>query len=214
MAYKKLKSKVIKGEYDPADRIDAATLTDQLGMGRTPVREALLRLQAQGIVEILPKRGVRIVTLSAQDLTDIYQVISTIEVEAVRLLAERKPDMEELAPLVDATAVMRKTAEKQDREGWALADERFHRSLLKLCPNRRLAAVGQHHRDLAQRAHFVALRYLSSDQRLLSVVEHMELVSLISRGDSQTAAKDHASQRKRGAKMLVDILLDHRMSRL
>jgi DNA-binding GntR family transcriptional regulator len=85
-AYQRLKAMIIAGEINADDQIDATRLVDVLGFGRTPVREALLRLQTEGIVEILPKRGVRIVKLSADDLTEIYQVISAVEIEAVRLL--------------------------------------------------------------------------------------------------------------------------------
>jgi DNA-binding GntR family transcriptional regulator len=78
---------IISGEIEPADQIDVKRLIDVLGLGRTPIREALLRLQMEGIVRIVPKRGVQIVLLSADDITEIYQVISAVEIEAVRLLA-------------------------------------------------------------------------------------------------------------------------------
>jgi DNA-binding GntR family transcriptional regulator len=87
LAHTRLKSMIISGEIEPADQIDVKRLIDVLGLGRTPIREALLRLQMEGIVRIVPKRGVQIVLLSADDITEIYQVISAVEIEAVRLLA-------------------------------------------------------------------------------------------------------------------------------
>jgi len=213
-AYTRLKDKIISGALPPGEQIDAARLSDDLELGRTPVREALLRLQAEGIVEIIPKRGVRIVSLSADDLTEIYQVISAVEVEAARLLAETKPAMEDLTDLTDAVERMASAARENDREAWALADEAFHRRLLGLNPNWRLRDVGITHRDLAQRSHFVALRMLTPEQRLRSAEQHRELIQLIASGDGAAVAAGHRDQRARGAEMLVTVLREHHLSRL
>lgn len=213
-AYGQLKEKIIAGEFHPGDQIDASTLSEDLGLGRTPVREALLRLQAEGILEIIPKRGVRIVPLSAEDLMDIYQVISLIEIEALRLICETQPDDGELAPLSSAVKHMAITAKSNDREEWALADECFHRQILELCPNRRLHRVGLAHRDLAQRSHFVALRLLTPAQRIASSEQHKKLLELIQARDTGAAVKNHHKQRNRGAKILIDILREHRLTRL
>ena len=105
-AYLRLKAMIISGEIDPADQIDANSLVDVLDFGRTPIREALLRLQTEGIVKIVPKRGVQIVKLSADDLTAIYQVISAVEIEAVRLLTIQRPSIDQLGKLVGAAERM------------------------------------------------------------------------------------------------------------
>jgi len=213
-AYARLKDRIISGALPPGEQIDAARLSDDLEFGRTPVREALLRLQAEGIVEIIPKRGVRIVSLSADDLTEIYQVISAIEVEAARLLAETKPTMSDLSDLSEAVERMAAAARANDREAWALADEAFHRRLLDLNPNLRLRDVGITHRDLAQRSHFVALRMLTPEQRLRSAEQHRDLIQLIASGEGAAVAARHRDQRARGAEMLVTVLREHHLSRL
>jgi DNA-binding GntR family transcriptional regulator len=212
--YLRLKAMIISGEIDPGDQIDANKLVDVLGFGRTPIREALLRLQTEGIVKILPKRGVQIVKLSADDLTEIYQVISAVEIEAVRLLAMHNPSIDQLRTLVAAAERMVSAADTDQREEWILSDEAFHRGLLKLNPNQRLRDVGLLHRDLAQRAHVVALRLLQPAPLLKSAEEHRELIELISSGDVATAVARHQAQRHRGAEMLVDILRQYRLSQL
>ncbi len=213
-AYARLKAMIIAGEIGPADQIDANRLVEALALGRTPVREALLRLQTDGIVRIIPKRGVRIVTLSSDDITEIYQVITAVEIEAVRLLAMTEPELDQLAGLTEASRRMADAAQVGDREEWVLADESFHRALLELNPNRRLRDVGLLHRDLAQRAHFVALRLLRPEQLAESARKHKELVTLISSGDADAAVASHQEQRRRGAKMLVEILQQYRLSQL
>lgn len=214
VAYDQLKAKIIAGEFHPGDQVDAIRISEDLGLGRTPVREALLRLQNEGIVKIIPKRGVRILSLSADDLTDIYQVISAVEVEALRLICEAKPPAHKLLPLDDAVRCMAEAASANNREDWAHADERFHRQLLELCPNKRLRDVGITHRDLAQRSHFVALRLLTQDQRAKSAEQHGILLDQIRTGEIATAVESHRRQRARGSDMLVCILREHQLTRL
>ena len=213
-AYERLKAQVIEGRFHPGDQYDLAGIAERLGLGRTPVREALLRLQGEGIVRFVPKRGLRIVPLTADDLTEIYQVISAVEVEAVALLAQAKPAKTALAGLTAAAERMAAAAEAGDREAWALADEAFHRGLLALCPNRRLRDVGLAQRDLAQRAHFVALRLLSAKQQARSARRHRKLVKLLAAGDVEAAVAGHRGQRERGAALLVEVLRGHGLTRL
>lgn len=213
-AYARLKSMIISGEIGPADQIDANKLVDVLGFGRTPIREALLRLQIEGIIRIVPKRGVQIVMLSADDITEIYQIISAVEIEAVRLLTTTKPSAGELTRLTAASDRMIIAAETDEREAWVLADEEFHRTLLELNPNRRLCDIGLLHRDLAQRAHFVALRLLRPEQFMKSARQHKKLIKLITAGDADAVVASHQLQRDRGAKMLVDVLRQYRLMQL
>jgi DNA-binding GntR family transcriptional regulator len=212
--YALVKGMILSGEIDPVDRIDAHRLVDMLGFGRTPVREALLRLQSEGIVTIVPQRGVRIVTLSADDLTEIYQVISAVEIEAVRLLAEFAPRTDRLDALTAASDRLAAAAQTDDREDWVSADEAFHRAILELNPNRRLREVGLLHRDLAQRAHFVALRMLRPDQLTESARQHSRLIELILAGDVEAAVASHRTQRDRGAELLVGVLRHYRMTQI
>lgn len=213
-AYARLKRMIVSGEIGPADQVDANRLAEALEMGRTPVREALLRLQTEGIVRILPKRGVRIVMLSAEDITEIYQVISAVEIEAVRLLAMSGPPVSGLDRLTDACDRMIAAAGSDAREDWILADEDFHRAILDLNPNRRLGDVGLLNRDLAQRAHFVALRLLPPGQLMESARQHADLIRLIVSGDANAAVDRHRVQRERGAGMLVGVLRQYRLTQI
>ena len=213
-AYARLKSMIISGEIGPTDQIDANRLVDALGFGRTPIREALLRLQTEGIVRMVPKRGVQIVVLTADDITEIYQVISAVEIEAARLLTMSEPSIDDLVKLTAASERMIVAAEADEREKCVLADEEFHRTLLELNPNQRLRDVGLLHRDLAQRAHFVAIRLLRPEQLMKSARQHKGLIKLIASGDTAAVVDRHQSQRDRGAKMLVGVLRQYRLTQL
>lgn len=205
---------ILSGELRPADLIDANSLTETLELGRTPVREALQRLQTEGIVRIVPKRGVQVVMLTADDLMEIYQVISALENEAVSLLADSDEKSAALANLMSKAGEMIAAAEAGDRDRWILADEAFHRALLQHNPNRRLRDAGLLHRDLVQRAHFVALRLLDRSEMSSSAQRHKKMVELLASGNFDAALDNHRQQRLRGAKLLVDVVRQFRLTQL
>ncbi len=205
-AYADIKQKVISGAYSPGNHFEAGQLASDLGMSRTPVREALLRLQNEGVLEIVAKKGVRIIPLSASDLQDVYQIITALEIEAVGSLAAQAPSANFLKPLYKATDKMQASLDKGSVESWCLADEHFHRNLLKLCGNKRLSSEGNRYRDLAQRAHFVAMRLIDAEQINGSVQSHQALIKILESGDEMKARKRHFEQRIRGARLLVNVV--------
>jgi DNA-binding GntR family transcriptional regulator len=193
-AYGWLKRSIVTNELSAGAFIDDAKIALGLGMSRTPVRDALRLLQAQGYVEVLPRKATRVAFLNVQDMRQIYQIITALEVQAVSLLVQRRPGAVELEPLHQAVVAMR-AAEGGELPEWHEADERFHRALLQLCGNARLAAVAFEYRDFVQRAHLVALRLRSVTKR--STETHADLVALIAAGDSQGAYSNHLGQRTR-----------------
>ncbi len=213
-AYAYLKAEIISGGIAPGSLLDANALAGTMGVSRTPVREAILRLANEGAVEVSARRGMRVVTLTATDLQEIYDVITALEIEAVGLLTASKPEKSDLAPLVEQVVRMRVAAEIGDGEAWNLADEGFHRGLLDLSGNRRLAEAGNGYRDMAQRAHFVALRLVSIDQKAGSIEAHAALISVIQSGDADAARDLHRKQRERGSHLLVNALREMKLEHL
>jgi DNA-binding GntR family transcriptional regulator len=205
-AYNDIKQQVISGELALGEHFEAGQLAEDLGMSRTPVREALLRLQNEGIIEIIAKKGIRVVPLSPVDLQEIYQIITGLEVEAVGNICALSPTRKLLTPLRKANSLMGKSIRKNLIDEWCLADEQFHRTLFDLCGNERLRAEGHRFRDLAQRAHFVAMRLIAADQKQISVDSHGELIDAIEKGAEKKARTLHLKQRLRGGEMLVSVV--------
>lgn len=204
--YAALKADIVSGHYPPGGLIDANDVASTIGVSRTPVREALLRLANEGAVEVSARRGVRVKPLTADDLQNLYEVISALEIQAVTRLAVREPQKADLAPLVEQLVRMRLAIELADGDAWNLADEAFHRALFDLCGNPRLREAGHNYRDAAQRAHFVALRLVSLEQKADSVAAHARLIDDITTGDPDIARKSHGAQRARGGDLLVSAL--------
>ena len=98
-AYDLIKERILKNEYEPGFQALEPEIAQELGMSRTPVREALIRLSNEGLVEVIPRRGFRVVPLSPADMREIYQVLTALESMAAEVLAKRKPTLEELAPM-------------------------------------------------------------------------------------------------------------------
>src|SRR5215217_5492423 len=130
-AYQALKTAIRENVYPPGHQAAEPEIARQLGMSRTPVHEAIIRLQEEGLVQVLPRRGVLICPISADDIREIYDILIAVEGMAASLLAA----MPEHAAAAAAEALERETADmKQALEDgklldWAAADERFHRLL-------------------------------------------------------------------------------------
>lgn len=212
-AYAHLKSAILSGQIGAGATVEVKDIADRIGVSKTPVREAVLRLANEGVLEIAPRKGIRVVAISASRLSEIYEVITAIEVEAVSRMASMNLDKERLKPAFEQALRMRMAVELLDDNGWNLADEGYHRSLLELCGNSQLTEAGVYYRDLAQRAHFVALRLVSLEQKAKSVEAHFQLLQLIMDGNPDICRKAHREQRERGGTLLVRSLeklgMDH-----
>src|ERR1700692_4786334 len=105
-AYRLIKRKILDNEFPPGAQILEQDIAAELNISRTPVREAFVRLKQDGLLEIVPRHGVRISTLSPDDMREIYEVLMSLEPTAVELLARRKPSDVDLAPLIAACDAM------------------------------------------------------------------------------------------------------------
>ena len=119
LAYQKLRQRILDNEWPPGARALEQELALELGMSRTPVREALIRLSNEGLVEVVPRHGVRVLPVSAADMDEIYRVIGSLEATAAEIIAERKPKAGELKPLEDATRAMDAALKADDLQAWA-----------------------------------------------------------------------------------------------
>lgn len=203
-AYSSLKQRILENHYRPGFQALESEIAEDLGVSRTPVREALKQLQYEGLVELIPRRGFRVVPVVAEDMKEIYEVLTALESMASELLARRGVSDEEIEPLVTATDAMEAALKKDDLEGWALADERYHAHLIELCGNQRLINMARTVRDQGHRARMITLRLRSRPDA--STKEHREVLDAIRRGDWQTARELHHRHRMRASEELTELL--------
>lgn len=211
-AYSQIKNRILDNTYPPGFQALELEMAQQLGMSRTPVREALILLENEGLIEVLPRRGMRVVPLSQTDMREIYQVLTALESTAVELAARRKPSGQEMTPMQTALDDMDRALQGDDLEAWAEADERYHRSILDLCDNGRLSAMANTVRDQGHRARMITLRLRPKPWQ--SNIEHRAVFEAIRRGDAETARDTHYRHRIRASEVITAVLLEYRLATL
>ena len=211
-AYEQMRRRILDNVWPPGHRALEQEVAMELGMSRTPVREALLQLQNEGLVEVIPRHGVRVLPVSPTDMREIYEILTALECMAAELLARRKPSDEELQPLIAATDAMDAALKADDLDGWAQADERFHAQLLELAGNRQLQNTVFNYWDRAHRARMFSLRLRPTPVN--STREHMQLVERLRAGDPQGAAAVNRSHRERANRELLAIFERYKLAQM
>jgi DNA-binding GntR family transcriptional regulator len=211
-AYVQIRRRILDIDWPPGHRALEQEVALALGMSRTPVREALVRLQNEGLVEVIPRHGMRVLPVSPNDMREIYQVLTALECMAAELLASRKPSDKDLKPLVDATKAMDTALKAEDLDAWADADERFHAHLVDLAGNRQLQATVLNYWDRAHRARMFTLRL--RPKPVNSTQEHMQMVERLLAGDAAGAAAVTRAHRERANRELVAIFEHFKLAQL
>lgn len=211
-AYDLVRRRILDNAYPPGHQALEADLADELGISRTPMREAMLRLAAERLVEVVPRHGMRVLPVSAADMSEIYVVLAALESAAAELLAARRPSDAELKPLVDATRDMSRALKADDLDAWAAADERFHHGLVELAGNRTLIDAVQRLGDRAHRARMFTLRL--RPKPINSTREHTALLERIRAGDAKGAVQVNREHRERASRELLAIFERYRLHQM
>ncbi|SFF64295.1 DNA-binding transcriptional regulator, GntR family [Halobacillus alkaliphilus] len=187
----------------PGKTILEREIAEVLGMSRTPVREALIRLQTEGVVNLIPRKGFEIEPIEAKDLLDIYEVVEMLEGLAAKLSTHTisEDELTELDSLIEHQA---KALNEKDLEEWARLDNLFHFKIINSAKNERLANVIDVHADQLYRA-----RLITINQRPLpfqSIVEHRAIVACMRAKDGDAAQMSMQSHRKRARNEILKAL--------
>ena len=180
-----IRQDLVSGEIRPGEIHSAASMAARLGTSSGPVREAMLTLVEQGIMEVVPNRGFRVTDLSDHDLDEVHELRMMLEVPAMGRLAEL--GLGAHAGAVRAAARhCEEAARRQDLSEFLVTDREFHLGLLELLGNGRLVKfVGQ----LRDQTRLYGLQVLAREGRLQeSAAEHVELLAAIDDGDADRTA--------------------------
>ncbi|MEO8074996.1 MAG: GntR family transcriptional regulator [Acidobacteriota bacterium] len=208
-AYHEIRRRILDNQYPPAHQVLEQELAAELGMSRTPIREALVRLQNEHFVHLIPRHGMRVVPLSVQDLRDVYEVLTALELTAIERLARAELDPEAMAAIEKLLNNMDLAVKKHDVEGWVKADERLHRTLFASCGNARLAAMADVLWEQGHRARTTTAHLRSSLE--LSNREHRAVVDAIRRHDWRDARARHTRHRARATGDIIKLLEQTRL---
>ncbi|GAA3516345.1 GntR family transcriptional regulator [Aeromicrobium panaciterrae] len=185
-AYAVIRAGILSGEFERGERLREEELAVKVGVSRTPVREALRRLDAEGLVQFQPNRGARVSARSAQELEDLYDLRAMLEGYGARLAASRASDAEisELADLAVRMEAVTKSASFDVDELTRLNGE-FHWSIVRASRNSQLDALIRGVIDVPL-AHHTFERY-EPERLQASHSHHRELVSALQAHDGQWA---------------------------
>lgn len=179
-----LRDMIVEGELVAGERLNDAKLSERLGVSRTPVREALKLLAQDGLVELLPRRGARVLALSEQRMVELLEVICGIERQAAELAAERitAPNLDQMERL---HARMQQRYEAGDRKQYFKLNHDIHLLLVAAAGNETLAALHASLLARVRRGRYAAL--LASDRWTEAMAEHEALMVALRAGDRERA---------------------------
>lgn len=206
--YHEIQNRILYNVWGTGHQALEQELAEELKVSRTPVREALIRLQRDGLVKVVPRHGMRVLPISLTDIQEIHQILTSLEALAVELAAARQLSPKELELLERSTQKMNEAHEKTDIKAWAQADEDFHCSLVDLSGNRILIEVVENFWSRAQRARLTMLSMRKSTDE--SIQEHARLVEAIRNGDGAHAREILENHRKRGITNLIKLMEEQR----
>jgi DNA-binding GntR family transcriptional regulator len=182
--YISLEEQIISQKLRPGESVTEMKLSRELGVSRTPVREALQRLDREGLIKLIPNKGAVVLGISEQDLIDIYKIRMRLEGLAARIAAEKKDEQfcRALGDNVDLTEFY---MTKGDIEKVKNLDSEFHDIIYRCCESRMLGkTLSELHRYIAS---YRKLSLAASGRIDHSLAEHKEIYEAISCGNADAA---------------------------
>lgn len=186
-AYQALKDGIFAGHYQPGDRLKERDICAELEVSRTPVREALRRLQADGLVHLEPRRGGVVTEMSAEEAHEIFSLGAMLESFGARLAASRATpqDVAKLDELMDKLAAVIDSQSADQREQYMALDHELHGKIAEIAASPRLAAM------LTQTVSMPVLvrtfHAYEKDDLIRSHHQHRAVVDAIRAGDADWA---------------------------
>jgi len=186
MAYKTLRDSILAGQFLPGEVYNEMALAKELGISRTPVREALLELSSQGLITYLPRKGVMVKHYTRHDVEEIFELRKAIELAALEKVVKASPPLD-LSKLDKSIYDQRQAWKKNDSDTYIHSDRVFHLAFCDMIGNRRFFNILENIRDLI---HLMAIQALDREGRWEEVInEHEEVIQAVREGKVTQAKK-------------------------
>ncbi len=212
IAVEELRRLIFSGALPAGSDHLESELAVRLGMSRTPVREAALLLEGQGLLKVRARKGVRILPISIDDMIEIYDVLTELESMSAAKAAEKGYKAQDLKPLDGAIADMETALAAEDRDAWSAADDAFHTELVRLGGNSRVVSIVGLMADQVRRAKAVTLYMRPLPTQ--SNKDHRSVLEAIAAGDAQAAHDIHYAHRAAAKDVLINLLRQNRLHML
>ena len=186
-----LREAIVSGVLKPGERLMEIQLAEELGVSRTPVRESIRKLELEGFVVMVPRRGTYVADLSIKDINEVYEIRTVLDVLAAGLAAERITE-EELEELERLLVQISEYVENNNFEKLIEMDSQFHDILYRASRNDRLVGIINNLREQFTRFRSISMQYPGRMKN--TVEEHTRLVEAIAQRNPELAqqiAREH-----------------------
>ena len=191
VVFNTLRQAILRGELEPGERLMEIQLAERLGVSRTPIREAIRKLELEGLVLMIPRKGAEVAKISEKSLKDVLEVRRSLEELAIELTCQRITD-EGMAELEEAQKAFATAIHKGDAMAIAEADEHFHELIYRATENSRLVQILSNLREQMYRYRQEYIK--DAGKRQILIVEHEKILRCIRRhsiAEAKAAVREH-----------------------
>lgn len=186
VVFNTLRQAILRGELKPGERLMEIQLANKLGVSRTPIREAIRKLELEGLVLMIPRKGAEVADISEKSLRDVLEVRKALEELAVKLTCD-KIKSAQIRELRQAAEEFRRTLKSNDITQIAEADVRFHDVLYEATDNQKLVQLLNNLREQMYRYRIEYLKRQEAYPQLLT--EHEEIIRRIENREKDEAVE-------------------------
>jgi DNA-binding GntR family transcriptional regulator len=190
VVFENLREAIVEGKVKPGQRLMEVQLAEQLGVSRTPVREAIRKLELEGLVIMLPRKGAYVANMSLKDIIDVLEIRASVEGLAASLASERiSPD--DIKKLEAILKDFEQSAAGSDVETLLKKDVEFHECIFKATNNKKLHQLIN---SLWEQVYRFRVTYISDYDSTVNIArDHKLILDAIKKGDNEMAKK-HATE--------------------
>ena len=186
VVFNTLRKAILRGELKPGERLMEIQLANKLGVSRTPIREAIRKLELEGLVVMIPRKGAEVAKITVRDLKDALEVRMAIDSLSVKLACERL-DENDKTEIKQACVAFREAVKSGNVQAIVEGDERFHNTIYRASKNQKLITIAMNLREQVYRYRFEYVKDFSYHENLIR--EHDQITEAILKGDVETAQK-------------------------
>lgn len=184
IVFQYLREAILEGKLEPGKRLMEMQLAEELGVSRTPIREAIRKLELEGLVIMVPRKGAYVADVSVKDMLEVLEIRAALEGLAASLAAERMT-AKEIKSLKTLAEEFKKFHLEKNFQGMVEKDVEFHEKIFVSTRNEKLYQISQ---SLREQIYRFRVRYISEyDQSKNLVIEHDKIFRAIAEGDRKMA---------------------------
>lgn len=203
VVFNTLRQAILRGELKPGERLMEIQLANKLGVSRTPIREAIRKLELEGLVLMIPRRGAEVAEITEKSLRDVLEVRDALEKLAVDLACDRI-SKEDIQRLRDAAEEFHQVLKQGDVTEYAEADVRFHDIIYLATENQKLIQLLYNLREQMYRYRVEYLKRKEAHETLLA--EHEHIINCLEKRDKEAAKIAISTHIKNQAKTVSDTI--------